>query len=37
MDARICQSSLRCGGRFEVELGRYKQRVLQLVFAARPI
>ncbi|MBS6152022.1 MAG: hypothetical protein KH703_01160 [Campylobacter gracilis] len=34
MDARMRQSSLRCGRRFEVELGRYKQRVLQLAFAA---
>jgi len=33
MDARMCQSSLRCGRRLKVVLGGYKQHVLQLAFA----
>ena len=34
MDARICQSSLRCGGALKVDVARCKQRVLQLAFVA---
>ena len=33
MDARMCQSSLRCGRCLKVVLGGYKQHVLQLAFA----
>ena len=34
MDARMRQSSLRCGGALKVMLDGYKQRVLQLAFTA---